>query len=323
MNKLWIVLLAAFFLLVHIPVLPQDSADKVSFIPHWLPQAQFAGYYAAYELGIYKKYNIDLTILTGGPQHPSSEALKKGEADFSSLWLANAIQLRDEGHKIINIGQILRKSALMLIAKKSSGIRKPEDLNGKKVGLWNEFKLLPEQFFNKYNIKVNPVELGGTINLFLFDGIDVTSAMWYNEYHKIINSGYNEDELVTFFIADYGLNFPEEGIYVREELFNKNPDLCRRFMQATIEGWMWCFSNEKKAVEIVMKYMKAVNLGVNNSNQNWMLKTFRQMMFDGNSVNTELPEEDFEFVVRTLKENGIIKGSVKYKEFYKNPEGRK
>ncbi|MCK4782293.1 MAG: hypothetical protein KAV87_00980, partial [Desulfobacteraceae bacterium] len=28
-----------------------EELAKVSFIPHWIPQAQFAGYYVAYEKG--------------------------------------------------------------------------------------------------------------------------------------------------------------------------------------------------------------------------------------------------------------------------------
>jgi len=60
------------------------------------------------------------------------------------------------------------------------------------------------------------------VNLFLRDGVDVVSAMWYNEYHTIINSGLNPDELTTFFFHEHGLNFPEDGIYTLEETFKRD-----------------------------------------------------------------------------------------------------
>jgi len=44
--------------------------------------------------------------------------------------------MRAEGTRVVNIAQIMQRSALMLVAKKSSGIRTPQDMNGKKVGLW-------------------------------------------------------------------------------------------------------------------------------------------------------------------------------------------
>lgn len=314
-QKVILAVLCFFVLSAH----PQKVPDKVSFIPHWLPQAQFAGYFAAKDNGIYKKYNIDVTILDGGPNNPSPELMEKKGADFGAMWLTNAIQLRDKGCRIINIAQTLRKSGFMLVAKKSSGIKKPEDLNGKKIGIWESFRIRPMQFIKKYNLDVKQVNIGGTINLFLFDGIDATSAMWYNEYHKIINSGYNEDELVTFFFADYGLNFPEDGLYVQEEIFNNNPDLCKRFVQASLEGWMWCFNNPEKAFEIVNKYMRAAKVPVNKAHQNWMLSVFKEMMIDETSgkISNELTEKDFDFVVKSLKETGLINSGPVYSEFYR------
>ncbi|MCX5799224.1 MAG: ABC transporter substrate-binding protein, partial [Proteobacteria bacterium] len=52
-----------------------EQLKKVVFVPQWLPQAQFAGYYVAKEKGIYKKYGIDITILRGGPDYIPSVML--------------------------------------------------------------------------------------------------------------------------------------------------------------------------------------------------------------------------------------------------------
>jgi len=43
-----------------------DSVDSVSLQLQWLTQAQFAGYYAAVDSGIYADYCLDVTILEGG-----------------------------------------------------------------------------------------------------------------------------------------------------------------------------------------------------------------------------------------------------------------
>ena len=64
-------ILLVSFLLLSVGLSPADAAEttlkEASFIPQWRPQAQFAGYYVAYEKGFYKKNGIDLTILPGGP----------------------------------------------------------------------------------------------------------------------------------------------------------------------------------------------------------------------------------------------------------------
>jgi NitT/TauT family transport system substrate-binding protein len=65
----------------------------------------------------------------------------------------------------------------------------------------------------KYDLTVQVVPQSFSVNLFLRDGVDVASAMWYNEYHTILNCGIDPDELTTFFFHEHGLNFPENGIY--------------------------------------------------------------------------------------------------------------
>ena len=206
-----IFLLFLFFLITFQAGADARDLKKVCFIPQWVPQAQFAGYYVAYERGIYRKYGIDLSIITGGPARKPSDLLRKRTVDFATFWLSTGIQMRDEGIKVINIAQMMQRSALMLVAKKSSGINSPQDMNGKKVGLWSPiFQVQPKAFFRKYNLDVRVIRQSYSVNLFLRDGVDVASAMWYNEYHTILNSGLNSDELTTFFFHEHGLNFPED-----------------------------------------------------------------------------------------------------------------
>src|SRR3989304_4418109 len=155
------ILLVLFFLL-SVEVSPTGAAEttlkKASFIPQWTPQAQFAGYYVAYEKGFYKKNGIDLTLLQGGPDRIASIFLVKGKVDFATMWLSNGIRMRASGDEIVNIAQIIQRSALLLIAKRSSNIRTPQDMDGKKVSLWGgDFQIQPKAFFKKYNLRVKVI----------------------------------------------------------------------------------------------------------------------------------------------------------------------
>jgi NitT/TauT family transport system substrate-binding protein len=297
-----------------------QQLKKITFVPHWVPQAQFAGYYVANDLGLYKKYGIDLTIITGGPKVSSSSLLEKNKVDFALMWLSNAIQLKANKAHIVNIAQLVNRSALMLVSKKSSGIKTPQDMNGKKVGIWGgDFQIQPMAFFKKYKLDVKTIMQGNSINLFFFDGIDVTTAMWYNEYHTIINSGFNKDELNTFFFSDYGLNFPEEGIYCSEDFYRNNPETCKSFVQATLEGWKYSFEHPEEAVNIILNHIKEVNLPVNKAHQHWMLDRMKDLIFPSKNMNEfeNLSKDNYMLVADKLKEGGLIKEIPAYDVLYK------
>lgn len=299
-------------------VADENPLKKASLIPMWSPQAQFAGYYVALAKGIYAKHGIDLTILKGGPGHSPSQSLQSGEADFAVLWLTTALQQYSAGNKVVNVAQIVQRSSLMLIAKKSSGIRTPADMQGKKVGLWGGDLALPAQaFFNKYHLQVREIPQSYTVNLFLRGGIDVASAMWYNEYHTILNSGINPEELNLFFLNDYGIKFPEDGLYTLEKNYLRDPGLARAFAEASLEGWRYAFDHPDQALDIVIRTMKEAKLPANRAHQKWMLERMRDLILpqQNQPAMGQLKQSDYEAVVAALRSSGVIKATPGFDEF--------
>ena len=289
-----------------------------TFLPQWLPQAQFAGFYMAQEKGFYKNGGIDLAIMRGGPDTPPSELLARNKVHFTTLFLSEAIQLRDKGVRLVNIGQIVQRSGFILVTKKASGIHSPADLNGKKVSLWPNFSLQPQTFFRKYGVAVTTVSQGATMNLLLRNGVAAASAMWYNEYHSLLNSGLNEDELTPFFFDEHGLNFPEDGIYCLEKTFRQDTDLCRRFVRASFEGWRYAFANREETLDVVMRHIRKANVGTNRIHQKWMLEKMGDLILpQGNKTGLgELKQEDYLRVAGEMKRGGLIKEIPPYGEFY-------
>lgn len=291
----------------------------VSFIPQWQPQAQFAGYYVAYEKGFYRQHGLDVRIMRGGPDWPPSEMLARGRADFGTMMLTTGISQRARGEKLVNIAQVVQRSALMLVARKESGINTPQDMDGKKVGLWGEdFQGQPRAFFRKYGLKVRVIPQSATLNLFLRGGVEVASAMWYNEYHLILNAGVNPEELTTFMMADYGLNFPEDGIYCREDLAETHPERCRQFVGASLKGWQYAFEHPQEALDIVMQYVNAANLATDRVHQKWVLERMRDLIQPPGSDARPgvLLEADYRRVAEELKLNGLIKQIPTFSRFY-------
>ncbi|OGR06537.1 MAG: ABC transporter substrate-binding protein [Deltaproteobacteria bacterium RIFOXYD12_FULL_50_9] len=303
----------------------QTVLKKASLIPLWYPQAQFAGYYVALEKGIYRNHGIDLKILPGGPDHSPTQLLRSGEADFAVLWLSTALQQYESGEKLINVAQIVQKSSMMLVARKSSGIDTPADMQGKKVGIWGGGLAIPaETFFKKYQLSVREVRQSYTVNLFLRGGIDVASAMWYNEFHTILNSGIDTDELNLFFLHDYGIKFPEDGLYTLAKTYRRDPILVDAFVKASLAGWAYAFANPEETLDIVIRLMNEANLPANRAHQQWMLARMRDLIQPLNSSDSigELKLSDYEAVGSALQINGVIKTVPGFEDFVRRSDAR-
>jgi NitT/TauT family transport system substrate-binding protein len=291
---------------------------EVTFLPYWVTNAQFARYYVAEEKGIYEKYGIKIHIIQYRPFITSSDLICEGKADFAALWLVNAIELKAKGADIVNIAQPSSRSSAMLITKKKSGINSVEKMNGKSAGIWSGFELQPRAFFNKYHLDVKIIPIGSTNNLFLMDGVDITIANWFDEYHSIINSGYDPEDLNVFFFADHGLNFLEDGIYCLSDKLKNDPELCANFVKATLEGWRYAFTHREEAIDIVLKRAQEAKLPVNRIHQEWMLDRYKDLYLPEGKTefNNSLSRVDYQVVGTILLENKLIAKIPDYDQFY-------
>jgi NitT/TauT family transport system substrate-binding protein len=192
-------------------------------------------------------------------------------------------------------------------------------MNGKKVGLWGrELSLEPTALFRNYGIQVKSIPQATTVNLFLRGGVEVVSAMWYNEYHIILSAGVDPGELTVFRFADYGMNFPEDGIYCLESTYREDPQVCRRFVLASIEGWRWAFDHREEALDIVMRYVNEANIATNRDHQKWMLDRMHDLIDPDDTMRAAMvvPEELYENIGAELAVSGLIDAIPPYSEFF-------
>jgi len=262
----------------------------------------------AVEKGFYRERGIDLTVLRGVPEQPATSGLSDGHADFITTFLSTALQRWDEGVDLVNICQIVQRSALLLVTRASSGIKTPADFAGRTVSVWPEFALQPRALFRKFGVQPRVIPQRNTLNLFLRGGADVASAMLYNEYHLLLNAGLEEDELVVFRYDAYGLNFPEDGIYCLRTTLARDPSLCRGFVQGSLEGWRYAFEHPEEALDVVMHHVEAAGLPTSRVHHRWMLARMHDIMLptgDPHSLGS-LSEEDFANVARELLTAGLV-----------------
>lgn len=284
----------------------------------WLPQAQFAGYYVALDKGIYRRHGIDLTIVPGGPDQSPVELLRDSQADFALMWLGTALQHRGNGLPLVHIAQIVQRSSLVLVARKSAGIATVADLAGRKVGLWaGDLAVAPRAFLDRHGLTVKPVPQSETVNLFLRGGVDVASAMWYNEYHTILNAGVDADELTVFRLDGDELNIPEDGLYTLASTLARDPALVDAFVRASLEGWDHAIANPDETLDLMLARMREAKLPADRMHQKWMLARMAELIRPSGegSVTGELNRKDLGGAVAELQRTGLLRQPIGYHDF--------
>ncbi len=237
---------------------PTPASEPVKLQLQWVTQAQFAGYYVALAQGWYAEEGIDLTIIPGGPDLSSMDLVVGRGADFGTALLSDLIVGIQSGKPLVSVAQIQQQNGLLLLARKSSGINSPADFKGKRIGVWlGGWEAQFDALMAQMQLTPNDYELapqGYSMEAFLSGDLDVASAMIYNEYHVVLESGVPADSLNLIDYADYGLDFPGDTLFVRRDLVEQRPDLCARMLRATLRGWQYAVEHPEEAVDMVLQY---------------------------------------------------------------------
>ena len=267
------------------------DAQQIVFTPQWLPQSQFAGYYVALEKGFYKEAGLDVVIEHTSSSDNAQNRLREGKCNAITMNVFDAIFNIDQGVEVVNVLQTALHTGLVIVPR-NNDIKKLKDLSGKRVGIWRTHYYELSQIVNEdYNLNIEWIPFVQSVNLYISGAVDATMAMVYNEAYHIYASGFENVSFIS--LANYGYDFPEEGVYFTKEYYEKYPDKAKAFADASRRGWEWTHEHPDEALDIVMKVIEKENMPAGRQHQKWMLNEILRLQCDAESGKPtfELKEE--------------------------------
>ena len=298
-----------------IALLVRGYAQQMTFTPQWMPQSQFAGYYAALENGYYAEAGLDVSIMHPTASYSSMNMLKDGTADIITAELIRAMMATDGEVRLVNLMQTTQHSTLVLLSR-SGEVRQMADLAGRRVGTWRAgFSEIPHMIDDEQQLGIEWVQFTNPLNLYISGAIDAALAKSYNEQVLFSMAGITPESVLRF--ADMGYDFPEDGLYVTEAFYKKHPEQCRLFAEASLKGWEWVRNHREEALAIVMKHVKAEKVPTNIYIQKWMLEAVlaEQEEVKGEAPSYTLNKEDVDQLNAMLLKHGYIGKPIVYNRF--------
>jgi NitT/TauT family transport system substrate-binding protein len=212
--------------------------DKVTFGLDWKAEAEYGGYYQAVATGIYAKHGLDVTIQEGGPQVNHTQLLLAGRLDFnisSNSFLA--LNFVKENIPFRAVAGMFQKDPSVLIAHPGQGNDSFPALKGKpimisgdtRIGWWTFLR----SKFGYTDSQIRPY----TFNLapFLADKTAIQQGYLGSEPFSIKEAAHFDP--VVLLIADAGFKGYASMIATSDKKIQQQPDLVKRFVDASIEGW--------------------------------------------------------------------------------------
>ncbi|TCT00604.1 ABC transporter substrate-binding protein [Aquabacter spiritensis] len=248
--------LAAFASASGLAALPAAALDKVVLRINFSPWAMHAQYYAAIAQGYYAKEGIELEIRPVSAGQSVEALVASGREHFGLDNADSFVQAKASGMPIVAILADQPDAPTAVITLASSGIAKANQLKGKKIS-WFQANvkskldpLLKSAGLSRDDIEYVMVTRGAEVQMLAAGKVDAIWGYAFGQALTLESKGFPVNVLA---MKDNGLVNYGTVIFTTEALIKSDPDLVRRFVKATLQGYIWTQKNQEAAVAEVIK----------------------------------------------------------------------
>lgn len=256
MSTMILALSLALLLAVSCDSEPETASVKLAL--DWYPNANHLGLFIGQQKGYFEEENLDVTMYT--PSDPSTvlQTVGAGQDDFGMSYQPDVLLARNEGVPVVSILGVVQHPLNSLMTLESSGITRPAQLAGKKVGYPGiptnepllETMLKHDGLSGLEDIEL--VNIGWNISESLIsEKVDgVVGAYWTHESINMENIGYpvNVMRMEEWGVPDYY----ELVLVTSESYLEENQDVAERFIRAVKRGFEEAIENPQAGVDVLV-----------------------------------------------------------------------
>lgn len=296
-----------------------DTLDEVTVILDYVANTNHTGMYVALDQGLYEAEGLKVNIVEP-TEGATATLVAVGKGDFGisyqedvTIALASADPL-----PITTIAAIIQHNTSGFATYADKDIKSPKDFEGKTYAGWGGpgeeavIKAVMTQDGADFS-KLNMVISDGSGFAALKDTVDI---MWFFEGWDVVKCK----------LADFPINYMElrklderldyytPVIITNNDLAQNNPDLVKRFMKATTEGYEYAIENPKESAEILHKYAPDYDMDLLNDSQEYLSAKYAEDTDRWGEMKDEVWDNYTNFMV----EYGVIGKAIPASDCYTN-----
>jgi NitT/TauT family transport system substrate-binding protein len=248
--------LAVLAALAATPALAQARLDKITVAGWSKPITEVTPLLVDEDKGFYSQQGLALQYVSGAGGGDAIRNILGGQADVAFTDPGSFFAALDKGEKLRAIYDIYPQNVFNVVALKSSGITKPSDLKGRKIGVYslasgtrqNLQVLLHQAGLSESDVTV---VVTGVLNFapLLQGQVDATAA---TDTGLLVGRRRGLGDVNVIEVGKY-LNVSSDLFVVREEVYQQKKALLARFLVAYRNAAAWMIAKPEEAAQLAVK----------------------------------------------------------------------